>query len=54
MKQHVQRQQLVASAERDSRNIGQAIVLLNAYADVLLAFERQRDKISIALEPSRF
>ena len=48
--EQVKRQQaLVASTEQDGYDTGQALVLLNAYSDILLAFKNQRQKILINL-----
>jgi hypothetical protein len=54
-KGHVNRQQvLLASTEGDGHDTSQALVLLNAYSEILLAFENQREKILIKLQQSRF
>jgi hypothetical protein len=53
-KDHVNRQQaLVASSERDGHNATQVLVLLNAYSEILLAYEKQREKILIKVQQSR-
>lgn len=53
-KEHVDRQQaLVTSIERDGHDKTQALALLSAYSQTLLAFEDQREKISIRLQQFR-
>jgi hypothetical protein len=53
-KEHVNRQQaLVASIGRDGRDRTQALMLLSAYSETLLAYENQREKILIKLQQSR-
>jgi hypothetical protein len=53
-KGHLNRQQaLLASTERDGHDTTQALALLSAYGEVLLAYENQREKILIKLQKSR-
>ncbi len=53
-KGHVNRQQaLLASSQRDGHDTTQALVLLNAYGEILLAYENQREKILIKVQQSR-
>jgi hypothetical protein len=53
-KEHVNRQQtLVASIESDGHDAKHALMLLNNYSEILLAYQNQREKISIKLEQSR-
>ena len=45
-KEHVNRQQaLVASGGHNGHDAAQVLTLLNAYSEILLAFEGQREKI---------
>ena len=46
-------QALVASTERDGRDPTQALTLLNAYSEIVLAYETQREKIMIKIQQSR-
>lgn len=53
-KGHVNRQRaLVASIEHNGHDATQALVLLKAYSEILLAYENQREKILIKLQESR-
>jgi hypothetical protein len=53
-KEHVARQQaFLASIERNGHDTSQALALLNAYSETLLAFQNLREKISIELQQSR-
>ncbi len=53
-KGHVNRQQaLLASSQRDAHDTTEALVLLNAYSEILLAYENQREKILIKVQQSR-
>lgn len=55
VKEHVSRQQaVVASIDGDGQDTRQALVLLNRYNETLLAFENQREKISLRLQQFRF
>ena len=52
-KQNVNRQQaLLASMERDGHDTTQMLVLLNAYSEILLAYQNQHQKISIKIQQS--
>lgn len=55
-KGHVNRQlAVVASIPHDGRNnTTQALILLNAYNEILVAYENQREKILTKLQESRF
>jgi hypothetical protein len=47
-KQHVHRQQvLFASMQRNGRDTTQVLALLDGYSEILLAYENQREKISV-------
>jgi hypothetical protein len=54
-KGHVQRQQvLVSSMQREGNDATPALALLNAYSQVLLAFESQHNKILTRRQHSAF
>jgi|SRR5262245_39343178 len=53
-REHVARQQaFLASIERNGHDTSQALALLNAYGETLLAFQNLREKISTKLQQSR-